>query len=88
MRGEAFPLARATRPADLVAAWAAELQTGSGGNQQPVPDMALDIEELTRKVGGPKLTTPAWKEEIEDNEGMKMSSAALLQRTESRAYVN
>ena len=50
MRGEAFPLASAARPADLVAAWQLNFGLDTGGaDKQPAPDMALDIEELSPK---------------------------------------
>ena len=47
----------AARPSDLVATWAAEFQTVvlEALREQPVPSMALGIEELTREVGEAKL---------------------------------
>ena len=47
----------AARPSDLVATWAAEFQTVvlEALRKQPVPSMAMGIEELTREVGQAKL---------------------------------
>ena len=47
----------AARPSDLVATWAAEFQTAvlEALRKQPVPSMALGVEELTQEVGQARL---------------------------------